>query len=147
MTKYDINTFTWYDLEPKRREMAIGVSESGGLTFNDELRKNLPEHFRLCASPDKRVLCIVESAEGTITLPKSGSRRVPELERDIVDAGVALPARYVFHAEDGMLVGELKPKKASKPGNSKKPVPKEPRKIGKVKMEHIEEDLRRGNFR
>ena len=142
MAKYDISTFTWYDQEPQGREMAINVSESSGLTFNAELRKRLPEHFRLCASPDKRVLCIVESAEGTITLTKSGSRKIPRLLKDMEDTGVILPARYVFYAEDGMLFGELKLPTPSKTDACKcRSVPKKPRNISRSQERHILEDL------
>lgn len=147
MAKYDISTFTWYDPEPKGREMAISVSESSGLTFNAELRKRLPEHFRLCASPDKRVLCIVESVEGTITLTKSGSRKIPKLLQDMEDAGVILPARYVFYAEDGKLFGELKLSMPPKPGACKrKSVPRKPRSISKSQEEHIMEGLNNGKL-
>ena len=75
MKKYDISTFTWYDQEPKRQEMRIGVSESCGLRFNAALQQRLPEHFRLCVSPDKRVMCIVESAEDGMLF---GELRVPK---------------------------------------------------------------------
>ena len=140
MAKYDISTFTWYDPEPKGQEMAVSVSESSGFTFNGELRKQLPEHFRLCASQDKRVLCIVGSADGKITLTKSGSRKIPKLMRDIKAAGVILPARYVFYAEDGMLFGELKVPESG--ASKRKPVPNKPRKISKSQEEHILDGFR-----
>ena len=146
MTKYDISTYTWYDPGPKRREMAISVSESSGLTFNPELQKRLPERFRLCVSPDKRVMCIVESAEGTITLTKSGSRKLPKLQRDIEDAGVILPARYVFYAEDGMLFGELRVPKPPKPGTSKRKAAQKSRRISNSQENHILEGLNHGKL-
>ena len=144
MAKYDISTFTWYDQEPKRQEMRIGVSDSCGLRFNAELQKRLPERFRLCVSPDKRVLCIVESEEGTITLTKNGSRKLPKLQRDIEDAGVILPARYVFYAEDGMLFGELEQPKSWV--TNRKPVPKKSRRISASQEEHILESLKHGKL-
>lgn len=142
MTKYDISTFTWYDPEPRAWKMAVSVSESGGFMFNDQLRKKLPECFRLCASPDKQVLCIVELAEGTITLPKSGRKNLPRLLRDIKAAGVILPARYVFRAEDGMLFGELEQPKSWV--TNRKPVPKKSRRISASQEEHILEGLKHG---
>ena len=146
MAKYDISTFTWYDQEPKRQEMRIGVSESCGLRFNAELQKRLPERFRLCVSPDKRVLCIVESEEGTITLTKNGSRKLPKLQRDIEDAGVILPARYVFYAEDGMLFGELRVPKPPKPGTSKRKKATKSRRISKSQEKYILEGLNHGKL-
>ncbi len=147
MAKYNISTFTWYDQEPKRREMAVSVSESSGLTFNAELQKQLPERFRLCASPDKRVLCIVESAEGNITLTKSGSRKLPKLQRDMEEAGVILPARYVFYAEDGMLFGELKLPEPAKSGTAKGKAATKSRKISASQEKHIVEGLSHGKLR
>lgn len=146
MTKYDISTFTWYDQEPKRQEMVVSVSESCGLTFNAELRKQLPERFRICVSPDKRVLCIVESEDGTITLTKSGSRRIPKLERDMKEAGVIFPAKYVFYTEDGMLFGELKLPEPPKPGTSRHRKPARSRRISKSQEEHILEGLYHGKL-
>lgn len=146
MAKYDIGTFTWYDLEPKGKEMAINVSESSGFTFNPELQKRLPEQFRLCASPDKRVLCIVESEECTITLTKNGSRKIPKLQQDMEEAGVILPARYVFYAEDGMLFGELRVPKPPKPGASKRKAAQKSRRISTSQENHIVEGLNHGKL-
>ena len=148
MSKYDISTFTWYELGRKTSEMAISVSDSGGFFFNAELRKRMPEHFGIGASPDKRVLCVAEAADATFTLPKDGRTKISDLLQDIKSAGVILPARYVVHVEEGLLFGELKQYVHSKASViQRKPVSKKPRHISKSEEEHILEGLNNGKLR
>lgn len=147
MSKYDISTFTWYTVEPKPPEMAVNVSDSGGFFFNAELRKRMPEHFVVGASPDKRVLCVAEAPDTTYTLPKSGRAKIPALLQDIKAAGVILPARYVIHVDEGCFIGELKLSNSEKACDAQqKPVSKKPRRISKSEEEHILEGLSDGKL-
>lgn len=148
MSKHNISTFTWYTLGPKPPEMAINVSDTGGFLFNAELRKRMPEHFRIGASPDKRVLCIAEAADATFTLPRDGRARIPALLQDIKAAGVILPTRYVVHADERCFFGELKLRDSAKSSDARrKSVPKKPRNISKSEEEHILEGLSDGKLR
>lgn len=122
--------------------MAVNVSESGGFAFNQNARANLPDHIRIGASADGKVICVQKDMTSRYTMPKGGRVKIPKLLAHIKSAGIILPTRYILRQENDYFIGELDQPKKSGPSSAKRPpVPKTPKRISKSAEEHIIEAL------
>lgn len=95
--------------QDKRKVLAIGISESGYLAMNERFLaviKKLNVEFQV--SDDKRMILIGDEAEGSYTFPKSGRIKDEQFVQSVLDAGLAVPCRYIMKYSDDkkLWVGE-----------------------------------------
>lgn len=96
-------------MQNKRKVLAIGISESGHLAMNERFLaviKKLNVDFQV--SDDKQMILISDEAEGKYVFPKSDRIKDELFVQSVLDAGLAVPCRYIMkYCDDKKLwVGE-----------------------------------------
>lgn len=79
--------------------MSVNIHSDGRFNLNGKLTEKLGgKRVKIQFTPDYRYLCLLEN--GDITIPKGGSRKLPEISDLLKKNGVMMPVKYeLFYSE------------------------------------------------
>ena len=105
--------FCWFEGENRRKILRASVCTDCKLHVGEELRRKLPTKIRYGFDKKNRVLAIVESQDGGISMPKSGMVKATALCKQFREMGLTLPVVFEFEKDitTGFYLGYIVPQK------------------------------------